>query len=203
MVIGLAFNKASVYIGFATIDREKAKFIARLVHQLGYEVNAVEHNATTQRQYERKVRSLEEADVAIAIVSPESLNSAHMWREVATCNALSKPMIPVVVEPFEGVMPLTDVFDATLGENMELYYREALERRLRKARGMKSRYEEKAATQLMKELDQRQKRATRLNAKVTSSIKRANKSRVNTLRLGLAFSTLVVTALALVAQFVL
>lgn len=202
MVMGLPFNKTTVYVGFCGIDRDKARAICKLVHKLGYDVIAVEHNVRTQRQFQRNVRSLEEADVAITIVSPESLNSAHIWREVATCNTASKPLIPVVVESFQGVMPLTDIFDATLSdsvEDMESYYRDALGRRIRKARGMKSRYEEKAATQLMKELDERKKRATRLNNQVSKTIRRKSATPVRAM---LGLSAAVVAALGLVAQII-
>lgn len=196
-------DKTKIYVGFSSIDRKKAATICQMLHKSGYQVLDTEHNANNLRQYQRNVQRLEDAAVVIAIASPESLNSAHIWREIATANALSKPMIPVVVEAFEGVMPLINPFNATLDDAMEEYYQEALAARVRKSLRSTARYQSKRATQVQKEVERRQKRATTLNKRVTQSMPRRTRRATRRARAVVASATTLVVLLGVLAQALL
>lgn len=190
-------RRDKIYVGFSPVDRPRAKQICRLLHSEGFEVLPAEHDGSSARKHKRNVQRLEQSHVVVTLVSPEALNSPHIWREVAMANTLKLPLVPLVVEPVPHEVPMVGAFDATMRD--ENFYRAALISRLRRSRVSKSKHVEQTSTQLMRELEQRENRKLRrLGFRVPNRRKNTGNTQ---LRIALATATLVVAALGLVMQF--
>jgi hypothetical protein len=105
---------AQIYISYSQNNQDVAKKIRNALEALGHTIwlddPDIEFDRSLAEQLERGLR---EAEIVVALLSPSSVKSRTVRREIALAKSLEKTIIPVLVEPLPNVGEGGKFIDAT------------------------------------------------------------------------------------------
>jgi hypothetical protein len=110
-----------LYISYSQSDATAAKHIRDTLQGWGHTVWLDDPDEEFDQQLAEQLdRALRECDVFIALLSPASVKSRTVRREIAIAKSLQKTVIPMVVQPMPNIAPDAKVIDATTNINAAL-----------------------------------------------------------------------------------
>lgn len=95
-------GKGTVFISYARQDKEWAKWLGERLHGHGFEISTDMTSVAPGQSWIKELdRAIANADVLLAVLSPNYFQSTWCQQETAAAVANGVPIVPVLVEPCE------------------------------------------------------------------------------------------------------
>ena len=92
----------SVFVSYADVDSQMVEQITSYLEAVGYQVWMDRATITGGEMWRaRVVEAIEESDVFILALSPDSATSKHVLQELNIADAEAKPILPIMIAAVE------------------------------------------------------------------------------------------------------